>query len=121
MNLLKITDQLLKLRNVSFDHDVSKEFNGMVSAFRDRIVVCQDPDEIQGALMQDKYLLIPIELRKGAWEKLLEIGERTPYVLRGYAAHLLIFEESDDSRRAAKELQAEANVIENNSPQQFKE
>jgi len=79
-------------------------------AFMAELARARDPDEIDRVLATDTLDELPASLKSAAYERRLEIGPRTPAVLRGYADHLWLHGPEWDEK--AEALRAEADRLE---------
>lgn len=105
-----LMDSGRRLMNLGRQATSADELERASEAFAEDLAGERTPQAILTLLDEDVEDDLPISAKTAAFERLLELGARTPNVLRRFAEHLWFHGPESDERAAA--LKAEADRLE---------
>ena len=102
-----IAEYLIKLNR---ENSIGETWTKAQALFHEILNQTTDAKAIMQLLEADKEDDLPISVKTAMFEKLLELNQRTPALLRMYAAHLWLHGPADDDK--VFELRSEADALE---------
>lgn len=108
--LLKITRELILLRQKPTTQDRFKTYPALLQQFHQLLADCEDIVTLREIIRLDDGYYLLAGYRQAVLEKWLSL-ERTPDVLRLYAMQLLLFGDVDDYGEADTDVQDRVDAL----------